>query len=185
MLAMINIRKTTEADEPAIRKVHETAFGPQAGNSVADLTIALFHDPSAQPLLSLLAGNSRTPIGHILFTSVLISGTVEPVRAHILAPLAVLPEAQRQGIGRQLVEHGLAMLTESGCELVFVLGHPEYYPRFGFQPAGPVGLSAPYPIPEEDNEAWMVLELFKGKLENIQGTVECATALSKPEHWRE
>lgn len=181
----MNIRNSTEADLPEIRRVHETAFGPEAGSSVADLTIELLHDTTAQPLLSLVAYDSQTLIGHVLFTRVRISGSRKPTCALILAPLAVMPERQRQDVGTQLVKRGLALLEESGCELVFVLGHPEYYPRFGFQPAGRVGLSAPYPIPEENSEAWMVLELAKGGMANVHGKVQCAAALSKPEHWRE
>ena len=145
---MMDIRKTTEADEPAIHLVHETAFGPQEGPTVADLTIALLHDPTAEPLFSLLACDNERPIGHVLFTSVRITGSEAPPCAHILAPLAVLPDRQRRGTGTQLVNQGLTLLRESGCELVFVLGHPEYYPRFGFRPAGRVGFSAPYPVPE-------------------------------------
>ena len=83
------------------------------------------------------------------------------------------------------MQRGLARLTESGCELVFVLGYPTYYPRFGFQPAGPAGLSAPYPIPEEHSDDWMVLELLEGRVGRIRGEVTCAAALDKPEHWRE
>ena len=127
----------------------------------------------------------RTLIGHVLFTRVRIFGSRKPACAHILAPLAVMPERQRQDVGTQLVKRGLALLEESGCELVFVLGHPEYYPRFGFQPAGRVGFSAPYPIPEENSEAWMVLELATGGMTHVHGKVQCAAALNKPEHWHE
>ena len=185
MLAIMNIRNTTEADESAIRMLHEAAFGPQAGQTVADLAIALLHDPTAKPLISLLACDGPTPIGHILFTSVRISVSEEPPIAHILAPLAVLPDSQRQGTGTSLVQKGLTVLADSGCRLVFVLGHPEYYPRFRFQPAGRLGFSAPYPIPKENADAWMVLELCQGTIGNVRGTVRCAEALNRPEHWRE
>ena len=182
---MMNIRNTTEADETAIRHVHEAAFGPQAGPTIADLAIALLHDRTAEPLISLLGCAGSPPIGHILFTSVRISGPEPPPIAHILAPLAVLPDRQRQGTGTQLVQRGLAMLAESECKLVFVLGHPEYYPRFGFHPAGRLGFSAPYPIPKENANAWMVLELCPGTIGNIRGTIRCAEALNEPEHWLE
>lgn len=182
---MMNIRNATEADEPAIWQVHEAAFGPQAGRTIADLAIALLHDPTAIPSISLLACDRSTPIGHVLFTSVLISDSDKSPAAHILAPLAVIPGSQRQGAGTQLVRTGLTALAESGCELVFVLGHPGYYPRFGFQPAGQLGFSAPYPIPKKNANAWMVLELRQGVIGNISGTVRCAEALDEPEHWRE
>jgi len=182
---MMNIRNTTEPDEPAIRQVHEAAFGPQEGPTVAGLVIELLHDPTARPLISLLACAGATPVAHVLFTSVRISGAEKPPVAHILAPLAVLPNRQRQGTGTQLVRAGLDQLAAVGGALVFVLGYPGYYPRFGFQPAGRLGFSAPYPIPEQNADAWMVLALAPGILGTVRGTVRCAKALDKPEYWRE
>jgi predicted N-acetyltransferase YhbS len=182
---MMDIRNTTDADEPAIRQVYEAAFGPEDGRTIADLALALLHDPTASPLISLLACAGSTAIGHVLFTSVRISGPEKSPTAHILAPLAVLPDRQRHGTGTQLVRTGLTALAESGCELVFVLGHPKYYPRFGFQPAGRLGFSAPHPIPKENTDAWMVLELCQGAIRKTAGTVLCADSLNKPEHWLE
>jgi len=182
---MMHIRTTTEADEPAIRKVHEAAFGLPEGVTVASLATALLHDTTAQPVFSFLACAQSVPTGHVLFTTVRVSGPDRSPAASILAPLAVLPDHRRQGTGTQLVRTGLAVLAEAGCELVFVLGHPSYYPRFGFQPAGQLGFSAPYPIPRENANAWMVLELCKGTIGNISGTIRCAEALDKPEYWRE
>jgi putative acetyltransferase len=69
--------------------------------------------------------------------------------------------------------------------LVFVLGHPDYYPRHGFEPAGPQGLDAPYPIPAAHEDAWMVLALRPGVIGKLRGRVVCADALDKPEYWRE
>jgi putative acetyltransferase len=68
---------------------------------------------------------------------------------------------------------------------VFVLGHPEYYPRFGFRPAGALGMDAPYPIPERHADAWMVQALRPGLLGQVRGTVRCADTLNDPRHWRE
>ncbi len=182
---MIKIRNTTQDDEPAVWRVHEAAFGPQEGGTVADLAMALLHDPTARPLTSLLACDGSTPIGHVLFTKVRISGSGKSPSAQILAPLAVMPGRQSRGTGTELVRAGLAVLAESGCELVFVLGHPGYYPRFGFQPAGHLGFAAPYPIPKQNAGAWMVLELAPGTIGTTSGTVRCADSLDEPEHWRE
>jgi len=184
-LAKMNIRNTTEADDQRIRQVHEAAFGPGAGRTIADLAVALLHDATASPLISLLAWAESEPVGHVLFTHVSISGPEEPPVAHILAPLAVVPGRQRHGTGVQLVRRGLTVLAEAGCEIVFVLGHPEYYPRFGFQPADRYGFYAPYPIPEKNANAWMVLELRPGVIEKSAGKVQCADVLNAPEHWRE
>ncbi|MFO8007908.1 MAG: N-acetyltransferase [Candidatus Brocadiia bacterium] len=181
----MSLRNTTEADEPAIRQVHRAAFGPREGRTIADLTVALLHDPTALPAISLLACAESTPVGHVLFTRVRISGPDESPVAHILAPLAVVPERQRQGMGTQLVRRGLTVLAQSECRLVFVLGHPEYYPRFGFQPAGQLGFSAPYPIPKENADAWMVLELHQGTIRTVAGTVSCADSLNEPQYWIE
>ncbi len=182
---MVDIRITSGAEEPAIRGLHLAAFGPEEGPSVAELTVALLHDPTAQPLLSLIASDHGTPIGHILFTRVQISGSEESAAASILCPLAVLPNRQREGVGTQLMERGTTLLKEVGCDLVFVLGHPDYYPRCGFQPAGRLGFTAPYPIPEKNAEAWMVLALSQGVIVRVRGTVRCADVLNKPEYWRE
>ncbi len=84
-----------------------------------------------------------------------------------------------------MIREGLKQLGECGVALVFVLGHPSYYLRFGFQPAGALGLEAPYPIPQENAEAWMVRELKLGVIKQVEGTVECASVLSHSEHWRE
>jgi len=182
---MVTIRPTDGADEPAIRQVHESAFGQGAGEGIADLTIELLHDPTAGPVLSLLACDRDLLIGHVLFTRVHISGLKQSPPAHILAPLAVLPDRQGQRVGTQLVETGLERLADSGSTLVFVLGYPAYYTRFGFRPAGVCGFCAPYPIPEKDADAWMVLALREGVIGSISGTVQCADALNKQEHWCE
>jgi len=181
----MKIRDTTEVDAAAICALHEAAFGPQAGPVVAALAVALLHDATAWPLVSLLAIDGQNVVGHILFTHVRIAGVKDSPCAHILAPLAVRPDRQRQGIGGNLVKEGLSYLKESGCTLVFVLGHPEYYPRFGFQPAGRLGFEAPYPIPRKNVDAWMVRELKQETIGNVRGMIRCAESLEKPEHWLE
>lgn len=176
------IRQTGIEDSDAIAAIHKSAFGQ---NDEALLTANLLRDPSAEPRLSLIAEIDGKPVGHILFTRVLVTGTKESVSASLLAPLAVMPEVQGRGIGDALVREGLRQLTDQNTDLVFVLGHPEYYPRFGFRPAGTCGFSAPYPIPPQHGDAWMVLELREGSMSTAQGSVVCADALSKPEYWRE
>ena len=105
---------------------------------------------------------------------------------HILAPLAVKPDYQKQGIGGLLIREGLRRLIEMGSEMVFVLCHMEYYPKFGFIPdAKKIGFSAPYPIPEEYANAWMVQSLNPNGFTKNHGKIVCSTELNKPEHWRE
>jgi putative acetyltransferase len=181
----LKIRKTAPSDLDAVLELETRAFGNQHGPEIADLVIQLTADPTAKPMLSLLAEESGRPVGHILFTSVRIAEAESPISAAILAPLAVVPEAQKMGIGGRLIDEGLRLLSESGVCLVFVLGHPDYYPRQGFKPAGILGFDAPYPIAEKNADAWMILELRPGVIGRVKGRVLCAEALDRPEHWRE
>jgi putative acetyltransferase len=181
----LKIRKTTESDLCGILNIQKDAFGNEKGLVIADLVNGLLKDPSAMPLLSLIAINKDKALGHILFTKACISSCKDSTSAVILAPLAVIPDAQSQGVGGRLIKEGLRLLSESGVDLVFVLGHPEYYPRHGFEPAGAQGFEAPYPIPDEHADAWMVQELHPGVIGSISGKVICADALNQPEHWRE
>lgn len=181
----LKIRKSSALDGTEIEKIHIKAFGKEKGSEIVDLVNGLFNDKTATPLLSLVAVEGDQLIGHILFTKATFTQTAEPVSAQILAPLAVLPDTQRKGVGGQLIEKGLIRLKETGVELVFVLGHPDYYPRYGFIPAGDIGYEAPYPIPEEHAGAWMVQELSAGVIGRVIGKVRCSDVLNQPEHWRE
>lgn len=181
----MTIRRANEAELGVLQAIERRAFGDMEGPVIAELVADLVRDPTAAPVLSLMAEAHGQPVGHILFTTVRITGAETSPPAAILAPLAVLPEAQGQGIGGRLLREGLRRLTLSGVALVFVLGDPDYYRRFGFHPAGAQGFEAPYPIPVENAEAWMVQELRPGILDRTSGTVQCAVALDRPEHWRE
>ena len=183
---LLKIKTAAEPDLPAVLHVETEAFGH---DKEAKLVDGLLHDPTAEPLLSLLAYEDEEPVGHILFTKVRIvdgENSESTTSAAILAPLAIVPSAQGKGVGGKLIEEGLRLLKERNVALVFVLGHPGYYPRHGFQPAGVLGFDAPYPIPEEHAGAcWMVQELCPGVVGGIRGRVVCADALDRPEHWRE
>ena len=178
----MRIREVNDLDIHNVLLVEKEAFGY---DKEANLVNDLLSDPSAKPLYSFLAINNDKAVGHILFTSALIEGTQNDASISLLAPLAVIPDFQKQGVGGKLVEHGLQHLTNAGVDLVFVLGHPGYYPRYGFEPAGVQGFEAPYPIPEEHANAWMVQELRPGVIGSVSGKVKCADMLHKPEHWRE
>jgi predicted N-acetyltransferase YhbS len=181
----MKIRKSIAADKQAIETVHIQAFGEAEGPEIVVLVNDLFADETAFPLLSLVAETDSKVIGHILFTNATIAQTRKSPSAQLLAPLAVLPECQNQGIGSQLILAGLSQLKDSGVELVFVLGHPEYYPRCGFRTAGSLGFQAPYPIADKNADAWMVLELNDGIIGYVEGRVECAKVLDQPQYWRE
>jgi predicted N-acetyltransferase YhbS len=146
----------------------------------------LLDDKTASPVLSLAAIESEEIVGHIIFTKVYIPDGNKAISARILAPLAVHPDVQKTGVGEKLIKEGLKLLKEDKVDIVFVLGHPDYYPRFGFVPkAEELGFKAPYPIPEEHADAWMVQKLSNGVIGRLKGTVQCSKVLNQPQHWRE
>ena len=181
----MNIRQSTESELIEILQIHEQAFGKDEGPVVARLVNDLLQDETAIPILSLVAVENDRLLGHILFTKAVIKNTENILSAQLLTPLAILPDEQKKGIGENLIKEGLRILKESGTDLVFVLGHPSYYPRCGFIPAGEQGFEAPYPIPKENAPAWMVHELKDNVLKNNSGKVQCSKALNEPQYWRE
>lgn len=178
----MNIREATVEDLDDVLEVERLAFGH---DKEAELVNELLVDQTARPLISLLAYAGDRAVGHVLFSSASLIDSQNELKISLLAPLAVVPDMQGVGIGGILIQRGLETLKESGVELVFVLGHPGYYPKHGFSPAGVLGFEAPYPIPVEHADAWMVKGLQPGVIGSASGTVTCAEALQKPEHWRE
>jgi putative acetyltransferase len=148
------VRPERADDAPAIRRVHEEAFGRAAE---ADLADALRRHGTAT--LSLVAVRGGRVVGHLLFSPVRIESGHESTAGLGLGPMAVLPAHQRKGIGSLLVRGGLAECRGAGHGCVVVLGHPAYYPRFGFVPASRHGLAWEHPAPDE---AFMVLALRDG-----------------------
>ena len=178
----VTVREAGDDDLQAVLGVHRRAFG---GSDEADLVAALLDDPTARPLLSLLAEIDGEVTGHVLFTAVTVDRSTGSDRGSLLAPLAVVPGHQRLGIGATLMEAGFDRLRAAGVRLVFVLGHPDYYPRHGFAPAGRLGFEAPYPIADENADAWMVQALRPGLIGAVSGRVVCCDTMDKPEVWRE
>ena len=177
-----DFRLATLKDRDQILAVHRDAFG-QEGEVISSLVDEMLGDPTAAPIYSFVAKQGNELVGHVLFTEV----RVEPseVSAQILAPLAISSDHQRSGLGTKLVNEALTQLESKGVALVFVLGYPDYYSRFGFSPAGVQGFDAPYPILPKNADAWMVKELKPGTIESNQGTVRCCTALDQPQYWQE
>ena len=158
----MTIRPETEADIAAIRQVNERAFGrPAEANLVAALRAGL------KAIVSLVAEDAGRIIGHVLFSPITIEPENKTVSAVGLAPMAVLPEYQNRGVGSRLVEAGLDACREAGYDCVVVLGHANYYPRFGFIPASRYGIKSEYDVPDE---AFMLIELREGALKGISGT---------------
>ena len=155
------IRHEEPHDIAAIRQVNEQAFG---GSGEANAIEALRDRGAAT--LSLVAEIDDRVVGHLFFTPAAIETADHTWPALGLAPLAVLPEYQRQGIGSALMRAGLAECARLGYERVIVLGHPEYYPRFGFMRASLYGIRPEWEAPDE---AFMVLELQHGALDGVSG----------------
>jgi putative acetyltransferase len=147
------IRKETPADYLQIRNINDEAFGQTAESRLVD---ALRNDPSFIDNLSLVAEIEYRIIGHILFFPVLISSPDVSFETLSLAPMSVLPGMQRKGVGSKLVTEGLSRAKAMGYQSATVLGHPGYYPRFGFIPASRWKIKAPFEAPDE---AFMALEL--------------------------
>ena len=177
----LTIRPARAEELDVVLSIERAAFGEE---DEAELVRALLEDPTARPTVSLLAFAGERAVGHVLFTAARIDGAPS-VAATLLAPLAVVTDVQGQGIGAALARTGLEAAADAGAEIAFVLGHPSYYPRVGFEPAGRHGLDAPYPIPEKDADAWMVQELRLGLLGQIRGRVVPAASFMRPEYWRE
>jgi putative acetyltransferase len=160
------VRDEQPYDRKQVRMVNEGAFGRP---DEADLVDRLRAEGAV--LLSLLAEVENQIIGHLLFSRMTVETAQGPVAAISLAPLAVLPEHQGRGVGSRLVRTGLAMLRDRGERIVIVLGHEEYYPRFGFSTEKARYLVSPFPP-----ESFMALELWDGALAGIQGAVRYPSA---------
>ena len=159
----ITIRPEMPDDREAVRKVHESAF---ESDDEARLVEAVREGGFA--VVSLVALVEGALVGHILFSRLAIKTESQSLGGLSLAPMAVLPGYQRRGIGSRLVEAGSEACREQGHRIVLVLGHPEFYPRFGFS----AELARPIESPFGGGEAWMALELEPGAMNGIEGRVE-------------
>jgi len=157
----VPVRLELPHDIAEVFQTNERAFGATLEARLVD-TLRTLPDS-----ISLVATLNGQVVGHILFTAV----TIEPaadVRVAGLAPMSVRPEYQREGVGGQLVRAGLDECRRRGYAAVVVVGHPEYYPRFGFEPAHSHGLQCEFPVPRE---AFMVFELEPNALRGVSGIV--------------
>jgi putative acetyltransferase len=161
---MIRIRGELPEDINAIRSVNIQAFDR---TEEADAIDKLRENCS--DLLSLVAVRQNEILGHILFSPVMIESEDRTTRGMGLAPVAVRPEYQRQGIGSELIRAGIAVLEARRCPLIIVLGHPQYYPRFGFERASLHGIRSEWQVPDE---AFMILILDELETRNIAGVAK-------------
>lgn len=160
---MIVIRNEKSEDFANVYQVNELAFERKDEANLVERLRAV------EPHISLVAVNDEKIVGHIFFSEVTLTPENKNLKAIGLAPMAVLPEFQNQGVGSELVKQGLEECKNRGFELVVVLGHPEYYPRFGFTTAKEKGIDCEYEVPDE---AFMILELKPEVLNGKTGTIK-------------
>ena len=161
----MKIRKEIPPDFEAVYKINQLAFG-QEGES--QLIEKIRKGETFIPELSLVAEQDGTVIGHILFSKIKIIGA-ESYPTLSLAPMSVHPDFQNKGIGSQLVTIGLQIAKKLNFGHVIVLGHKNFYPKFGFKNASTWNIRSPFEVPDDH---FMAIELVKGSLENKSGLVE-------------
>ena len=162
----IHIRRENPGDHQAVRMLNDAAFGQPAEGMMVE---ALRQNPRFVPELSLVAVGDSTAVGHILFFPIDIVTPGGRVVSLSLAPLAVRPDLQGKGIGGRLVAEGIRAAEAAGFDSIIVMGHPGYYPRFGFTPASRWSIEPPMEAPDE---AFMALELVQGSLKGMAGVIE-------------
>jgi putative acetyltransferase len=165
----MKIRAENPEDVSAVRKVNIAAFERENEANLVDRLRGI------GSTFSFVAAEFEQIVGHIFYSPVQIECT-DNLFVLGLAPVAVLPEHQRQGIGSLLIQHSLEHCARLGCQAVVVLGDPEYYPRFGFVTAKEKGLKSEYTVPDE---AFMVLELASGALHLCSGIVKYRTEFNE------
>ena len=161
------VRNEEEKDISAVHALNTLVFETPAEANLVD---ALRKE--ARPVISLVAEDDKAVIGHILFSPVSLAAHPE-LKIMGLAPMAVIPRYQKKGVGSALVRVGLERCKELHFGAVVVLGHPEYYPRFGFSPSRYFGIKCEYQASEN---AFMAVELQQGYLEGKSGAIKYHTA---------
>lgn len=158
----MKIRAETGSDRDAVRALNLAAFDSPVEASLVD-ALRL----QADPCVSLVAEDAGEIIGHILFSPAKLSAD-QSLFIMALGPMAVIPGRQHEGVGSALIHAGLERCRQLGCQAVFVLGYPQFYPRFGFVPASRFEIDSLYDVPDD---VFMAIELEAGVLSGRAGTM--------------
>ena len=163
---MVTIRPEKPEDYQLVYDINQKAFNREAE---ARLVEKLRKTSRFIPNLSLVAIKDKKLVGHVLFSIIFIKTDSKSIPVLALAPIAVLPEYQKQGIGSLLIREGIKKCKNLGYKAIILVGYPNYYPRFGFTPAKEKGLNLSFDAPEE---AFMVYEIIPKTLKGVKGTIE-------------
>ena len=176
----MDIRLAQETDLDSILKVIETAFSDEENKVIMNLVQELHQETTSPSIKLLVAEVDNQVIGYVSFSPIFLK-TDSSIVGYILAPLAVSPEHQKQGVGSNLINAGIEMLTKDGVGVLMVYGDPAYYGRFGFKEE--IGRSFVPPYPLQYPFGWTGMMLNETPILNTSIKFECVTALSKPELW--
>jgi putative acetyltransferase len=155
---LVEIREERPDDVAAVRDLNRRAFGQDQESNIVDALRA-----NGAALLSLVATVNDRVVGHIMYSPLSIGGNV---KGAALGPMGVLPEYQRQGIGGKLIEAGNRKLKDADCPFIIVVGHADYYARFGFRPAREHGIKCQWDVPDN---VFMLLILDQAEMEGVSG----------------
>ena len=167
----VTIRKENPLDHSFVIELTEKAFETLeiSDHNEGKLVDKLRKAPTFVEELSMVAELNGQVVGHILFTPIAIDNGSQQFQSLVLAPVSVLPEYQKMGIGGQLIRAGHQKAKELGFQSAILLGHPEYYPRFGYKPASTWGIKTHIPLPSDD--VFMAVEITEGGLKGVSGMV--------------
>ena len=176
---MLRIRIAQEADLAPIQQLIAASFSDDENKAIMNVVAALAQENTTPPIKSFIAESGDQLVGYVAYSPVFTG--LDGISGYILAPLAVLPTYQKQGVGTKLIEAGSEVLVAYGVDVLLVYGDPDYYGRFGFTEEIARSFVPPYPL--EYPFGWLGMRLSKTEIPNHPIKFECAAALSKPEIW--
>jgi len=176
----MNIRFAQETDLNSIQKVVETAFSDEENKAIMNLVAELSSETTSPPIKSLVTEVDNQVIGYVSYSPIFLSSDTR-ITGYILAPLAVSPDHQKLGVGSNLINTGIDMLTKDGVDVLLVYGDPDYYGRFGFKEETARSFVPPHPL--EYPFGWLGMMLSDTDVPKAQIKFDCVQSLNKSELW--